>query len=258
MNDLDTGATLRCMTAGLVFAVLACLPVWSWIYGEGWGWAERFPLSWLGAGLNAMSVFFHEIGHTLFFWFYGYPALPMFDFQHGGGYSWTPTMRQQGAIIFCLYAAVGYALWTFRQSRALQVILGMVLLFNLTTAFGSYHMAIVMFMGPGFEIAVASFLLFRAWLDLAPRGGFERFVNAMFGFAMIFRALIDGWALLHDGGHRFLYYNQKGQHGFGDFDRVADALPALGFNGAVGLWMLTGVAGLVIPLFLYLFLRPGR
>ena len=33
----------------------------------------------------ALSVVIHEIGHSIFYMFYGYKAIPSFDFQYGGG-----------------------------------------------------------------------------------------------------------------------------------------------------------------------------
>ena len=39
----------------------------------------------IATGLSYIGVFFHEIGHALFNWLYGYMAVPTFDFASGGG-----------------------------------------------------------------------------------------------------------------------------------------------------------------------------
>jgi hypothetical protein len=72
----------KTLIIGLIVSILACISVWHQVFGQA---ISIFPLGWMGAGLTYMSIFFHEIGHTVTAWFYGYPTVPMFDFEHGGG-----------------------------------------------------------------------------------------------------------------------------------------------------------------------------
>lgn len=244
MSDDATQGPLLTLLAGLFGAILINIPVYSWIFGRDWDWAEGFPFGFLGIGLIYMSTFFHELGHTVFAWFYGYPTLPSFDFEHGGGMAWMMS-GQQIVILLCVWATMGYGIYFFREHRALQILIGLLLVFNLATAFNEDHrLTVINFMGPGFEPLTGALLLYRALANLAaPRPG-ERFAGALFGFGMIFRAMIDGWGLLHSGAHRLEYYNQKGSHGFGDFDKIADALPFMTFNGVVVIWLCLSVASL--------------
>ena len=246
----DLLKTYRVMIGGLAAAVVINTPFLSWVYGYEWGWAVGFPLGWLGQGLSAFITFFHEIGHTLAGWFYGYVTIPSFDFQHGGGMAWQVT-GQLPALDFCLYALLGYAFYLLRGSAGAQAGIAAVILFHVATAYVPVHESILDFMGPGFEAMIASFFLTRAWLDLAPRGGIERFLNALFGFAMIGHIFIEGWALLHDDAMRLVYFEQKGQHSFGDFDKVAEAM-SVDFSTVVRVWLGLGLAALLAPWFLFL------
>lgn len=250
-RDIDTGATLRVMTAGLLLGALMTVPFYNWIYDKDWHWAEGFPLGWLGTGSIYMSTFFHEIGHTVLAWFYGYVTLPSFDFKHGGGMAWS-FGEQNYIIIAFVYGLIFYGLHYCRESVILCAALGGLFVFHLLTAYNDLHRSVIDFMGPAFEPLIAGFFLTRAWLDKAPRGGFERFLNALFGFSMIFHVFVESYALRSDSAYRTVYYEQKGSHGFGDFDKIAERLSFLDFNGVVTVWSVLAVLCLLIPIGLYL------
>lgn len=253
----DTYTTIKVMLIGLVLAVLVNLPFYAWIFNKKWDWVTGFPLGWLGAGMVYMATFFHEIGHTLFMWFYGYPTVPMFDFQHGGGLAYAFADQQVGILVF-VWAAIICAIWYFRENTFLQILLGLLLILNWSTAFTHYHTIGMNFGGPAFEPLIAGFLLFRAIFDLAPRGIFERFLNAFFGFGMIFQVFINAYGLIKSEAYRLVYYEQKGTHGFGDFDRIANTLPLLDFQAVVMIWVILGVICLCIPFILLMFLNTDK
>jgi hypothetical protein len=239
----------KTLIIGLIVSILACISVWHQVFGQA---ISIFPLGWMGAGLTYMSIFFHEIGHTVTAWFYGYPTVPMFDFEHGGGLAvWFSDSIF--LIVVCVWGLFGYGILVFRDYKIVQLVLGALLLFNFATFWNEdWHRSVIDFMGPAFEALVAGFFLFRAIFNLAPRGDFERILNAVFGFGMIFRIFIDGYGLLHNQEHRLSYYQQKGMHGFGDFDKIADSL-GLGFDSVVYAWGFLGVACLTVPFVLLLF-----
>ncbi len=243
-------ATLKVLAWGLITALIANIPFYATIIGyNNWSWTA-FPLVWIGAGMNYMGVFFHEIGHTLCAWFFGYPTLPMFDFAHGGGYSMYFSGQQTGLLVF-IWIAIAYGLWALREHRGLQIGLIMTLVFNLSIAFTNHHNALIIFMGPAFVPIVAGFFLFRALFNLAPRGILERFLNAFFGFGLIIQTLIDSWGLLKNQTYRLQYYHQKGAHGFGDFDRLADSYAGLNFQGVVWILIVTALVCLIAPFIIF-------
>lgn len=249
-GDMDAKATRRVLLAGLIIGAVMVIPYHAWLWDEDWQWAYGFPLGWLGIGLTYMSTFFHEIGHTLAAWFYGYFTLPSFDFAHGGGMAWSFGGQQIG-ILLLLYGAIGYGLYMFRGLRALQVALAAALLFNLATAFNEdIYRSVIDFMGPAFVPLIAAFLLYRTIMDLAPRGGFERLLNAVFGFGLIFHALTEAYNLLNNEAYRLVYFEQKGQHGFGDFDKIAGRFASLDFHHVVMGWAGLCLVCLILPFLL--------
>lgn len=256
-GNLDAKDTQRVMIAGFIIGAIMVIPFHAWLWDKPWPWAFGFPLGWLGIGLTYMSTFFHEIGHTVTAWFYGYFTLPTFDFAHGGGMSYW-FGGQQIPILLLFYGLIAYGIYFFREARAIQIILAAILLFNLATAFNEdVRMSMIDFMGPASEPLVAGFLLWRALMNLAPRGGFERLLNAVFGFGMIFHAGVESYNLLNNQAYRTVYFEQKGQHGFGDFDKIADRFGFLGFKTVVIIWACLCGFCLVTP-FVLARLFSGR
>ncbi|MCB1784163.1 MAG: hypothetical protein KDI13_09215 [Alphaproteobacteria bacterium] len=205
-----------------------------------------------------MSVFFHEIGHSLTAWFYGYPSIPTFDFKHGGGLA---PFWGDGSflIVLCVAALLGYGIYLLQGWLVMQIVLGVLIVLELTTFWNEdIRMGMIDFMGPGAVPLVAGFLLWRAVFDLAPRGSFERVLNAAFGFGMIFRVFIDSYGLLYNQVHRLLYYQQKGSHGFGDFDKIASRFYWLDFETVVLFWAGLAAVCLVFPLLMGLILNRSR
>jgi len=236
---------------GLLVSLFTCIPIWNSVFHQTF---SIFPLGWMAVCMNYMSTFFHELGHTITAWYYGFATLPMFDFEHGGGLAWS-FGGQNYFILFCVWAGLGYGIYSLGEYKWLQYTLVGLLVFNLLTFWDEdLYRSVIDFMGPGAEPLIASFLLFRAIFDLAPRGdtgreNTERYLNAIFGFGFIFRAFIDSLGLLGNEEHRYIYYNQKGQHGFGDFDKIADRLN-FDFETVVGFWMFEMAVCLIFPFLL--------
>lgn len=239
--------TIKTMALGAFTGALICIPFYSWLFNKSWNWAQGFPLGWLGRGLSYISTFFHELGHTGSAWFYGYTTLPMFDFKYGGGLA-LMLGDQHVLIILGVYIILGAIIFQMRDYPFIQFFLGFLILFNLITAFNeNARLNVIDFMGPAAVPLVASFMLIRALYDLAPRGWLERALNAIIGFGMIFMALIDSYSLIHNDEYRTLYYNQKGTHGFGDFDKISDRISFMGFHDVVNVYMALTILCLIIP-----------
>ncbi len=241
--------TFKTIFFGLVGGVLLNLSYISWMNGNGWDWAHGFPFGWGGAGLGAMITFIHEIGHTIFAWCYGYFTVPSFDLTYGGGMVWMIT-DQMFAIIFVINAGLLWLAYLLREYVFLMFVLAATAFFNLAVAFIDFHHSVIDFMGPCAEITIASFFLTRAWLDIAPRGVVERFLNSLIGWGMIVHALLTGFGLLGNAAMRADYYNQKGLHGFGDFDKVADRL-SMPFDSVVLIYIGLTLAAALLPIILW-------
>lgn len=224
--------TQRYMIIGLAVAILSALPFYGWIFAKHWPYITGFPIGWLGAGMIYMITFFHEIGHSLFAWLFGYPTIPTFDFEHGGGMAYSIS-GQQIALALLVQGGIAYGTWYFRGEVLIQIAIAAFLLVITPLTFTHYHMAVIDFMGPGLVPIIGAFFLFRALFDLAPRGSLERFLNAYFGFGFFIITFIEVYALLYNQIYRLVYYQQKGSHGFGDFDKIADRLLFANFEGVI-------------------------
>lgn len=194
--------------------------------------------AWLGipaAGLGYMLVFFHEIGHTVAFWFFGYPSIPAFDFEHGGGVTY-PSARSW-LILGGLWACAvmyGARLWKEEEYRLLGWLASGVLLHGILLLTGGDEI-IVSFAGHAGEVLVAAFCMLRAFMGTTERshGSTERWLNMVFGcFVLVYDTVFTA-ALMFSEASRGDYAMQKGGHLMGDLDRVAMSLhipmPAVAF-----------------------------
>jgi len=177
-------------------------------------------------GLSYMLIFFHEIGHTVFMWLFGYPAIPQFDFEHGGGFasrfarSWTVL-----AIVWAGAAALAVQLYRSMHYRLLAA-LGVATVLHVLFALTRLHDVLISFMGHGTEILIGAFCMLRAFWNTTEksRGAAERWLNMVFGiFAMIHNMVMTAGLMLSDIS-RSAYALQKGGHLQGDLDRIALSL----------------------------------
>jgi len=204
-----------------------------------------------------MATFFHEIGHTLSAWFYGYFTIPMFDFENGGGLALSIS-DQEFIILITIWLAIAYGLYNFKDHIILKTLLISALILNLAFVFTDYHMVIINFTGPLFESLIGGYLIFRALFDLAPRGSFERFLNSFFGFGLIFQVFVESYGLLKSYSFRLMYYEQKQSHGFGDFDKIANEMQFLGFHGVVYVWVFLNALCLAAPFIIYFIQKENE
>lgn len=223
-------------------------------------WAQTGPLSFLTYGLFYIGVFFHEIGHALFGWIFGYPSLPSFDFSEGGGMAYT--FDRVWPLQIAIYAAGLYGLCRLKSSyydilfmpaAALYVALVGI---SLTT----YHDAVILIMGHGTEALIGGFMIARAIFNVGLVRPEERWLNAVVGFYFECNLINMCLRILHDPQYRFEYMGQKGGHGFGDLSRFADEMLMTGGlnSGAYTLIFITLFMTIAVPTCIYwIFIRKG-
>lgn len=243
--------TTQVMVSAFFCAILMSVPLYSWIFNAGWDWANEYPMRLLGDCLSYMTTFFHELGHCLFAWFYGYPSVPMFDFAHGGGLTiWMD--EQQYALLGVLYGALIFGVFKYRHDRFSVAIFVSIAIFHVLTAYdGDVRSAVISFMGPLAAPLMATVFLLHALYNLIKHSRRERFFNALFGFAFIFHGLINGFGLLKSDAFRIVYFQQKGGHGLGDFDKIADSFGFLEFTHVIYTYIGINLACLIIPFIVY-------
>lgn len=203
----------------LIYGSLSCLLAAFLVFSDI---AQSGILSIISAGFYYVAIFFHEIGHSLFGWVFGYVAAPSFDFQHGGGMSWHLDRSWPLQIIMWLIGAYGlFKLWAldykplFLSAAALYLAL-------IGVSLTDFHEAVPLFMGHGLEAIIGGFLLARGFLNILLTRPEERWLNVFVGAYMIFNLLHFCWQINHDPAFQALYTAQKGSHGFGDLDRISN------------------------------------
>lgn len=176
----------------------------------------------IATGLSYVGVFFHELGHTLFYWLYGYIAVPTFDFASGGGMTYQFGERSwllQVAVWLCL---CGLAAVCWQRVRVLVAPVGIFTTFVIVTSLMGLHQDVIIFMGHGVEAALAAFLLCRGYYNIWLSRPAERWVNVFIGAYLMGSVVTLVWALMFNPYFAAEYEMQKGSHRMGDFDRLVD------------------------------------
>jgi hypothetical protein len=215
---------MRMFLISLALAAVLTLPQ----AGAAFGFAVP-AVQWLGipaTGLAYMLVFFHEIGHCLSFWVFGYPSIPTFDFAHGGGYTYA--YARSSLVLGFVWACAALCGWHLWRERAYARLSGLMLgtaLHGVLILTGK-DQVVTAFAGHAAEVLVAAFCLLRAFLGTTDpaRGQAERWLNMVFGcFVLVYDTVFTA-ALMLDGTYRDDYAAQKGGHLEGDLDQIAQAL----------------------------------
>jgi len=222
---------MRFYIISFILAVLFLLPYVHEFFGFSLG-VFRGVLYIPYTGLDYMRIFFHELGHCVTFWLFGYPSVPMFDFEYGGGVTY-PVMGRLWVLQYGVFAAMAGGLCYLCRTDGfffndecypLLVIAILLIALHLSVAFNEGHRALIFFMGYGAEIIMAVFCMVRAILKLTLYGVVERYLNMIFGLFVIGSniALLAG--LIYSDIVRDAYSMQKGQELAGDFDQIAGLL----------------------------------
>jgi len=212
-------------------------------------WGRTGFFSFLYYGLVYMGVFFHEIGHTIFMWFYGIPTLPIFDFKYGGGYSVSVAARSWPAQIV-VWVALAYGLYSIRDRLhpiALYPLIGFCGLFGLI-GLSDFYEDIILFMGHGAQAVLGGFMLARGFYAVFLVRPSERWLNVFVGAFFIFDQIKMCHSLLYDADYKMQYDYQKGGHGMGDLSRIAGNHDGWTQNGVtIFLMVFTIAMAVVIP-----------
>lgn len=221
---------MRLFFVSAAFAALCLLPLWAEWTGDD------LPLRGLlfipYTGLDYTRIFFHELGHCVTLWLFGYPSVPTFDFQHGGGMVY-PVMGRvwlvQGIVfagmvagVYCLCRRDGVLF--DGERRPLLVAALLLSLATLALAFTEWHNAAVDFMGYGAEIGIAVFCIGRAALGMTRYGVVERYLNMVFGLFVLGINVLLLLGLRTSDVVREAYAMQKGGEMQGDFEKIAERL----------------------------------
>jgi len=211
---------------------------------------------WLvNATLGVLITLVHEMGHTLMAWLFGYPALPAFDFVHGGGM--TINFEQNLAILVIIYGLLAYGAYYYRDNRAtLMLILGLGCL-HLLFALTRMSEILTLFMGHGTELVIAGVFIYRAMTNTSIVHEIERPMYSSIGFYIILHDIGFAWKLMSDSGYRVEYEAQKGGYHFGDFSRIAEQQLGVDLSVVAFLFLLCCLAIPVLSFLAWRFQEPA-
>lgn len=214
---------------------------------------NKLPLvSLLKNGLITLSTVIHEVGHSIFYIFYGYVAIPSFDLQYGGGLT-TAFSNQNyllSLMVFIIFLALSLLVKRYNKILTISLTVLLILLFSLT--FFSYHQVVISFMGHGFEIIIGCFFLYRCVFNFSFNGTYERFLNGFFGLFLNMQIIKYFYNVIYDSYSRLEYINQKGGVNFGDFSVIANNL-GVSLNSVCFFAIICAFLAILIPILHYLF-----
>lgn len=173
-------------------------------------------------GITLIDTMFHELGHTVFSWAFGYPTLPSFDLEHGGGMSYY--FDRKWILQIAGFAGAAYSCyWLYDDlDRRPCIIASVLTALYIFAAITGFHMVIINFMGHGGAILTGSYFILRALMGWTEKRPGEKWISVFLGYFIIFSNMKLSWKLIFDLDYQQEYWNQKGSHGFGDFSKIAD------------------------------------
>ena len=166
--------------------------------------------------LTPLITLVHELGHTLANWIFGYPAIPAFDFVHGGGVTFHT--RRLPFLMGLIYGGFGYLFYVYWQNYlTARVLLGVAIAYSIC-AFTGIHDFLMVSMGHGFELIFAGISMGRAMSGYGCRYAIERPLYAMVGTYVTIYDIQFSWRLIFDQTARAVY--EQGKSGLIDHDLV--------------------------------------
>lgn len=189
----------------------------------------------------------HELGHAVFAWVFGFPAVPAFDFAYGGGVT-SIEEEQRMWIVAAVYGLMGYAGWRVRRHPPTLVALGGVAVLYSYAVFSDWAEVTILTMGHGTELIIAGVFLYRAMSGDAILQVDERPAYAMAGLLILIYDAKFAWGLTTDDFARELYDEGKGGM-MNDFSMVVIYLRGYIRGMAIediGRWFLVGCGVTVV------------
>ncbi len=216
------GPAIRALGIGAVLAgVVSALPF------------ARFVFSYL-------IVLIHELGHALCYWFFGYPAVPAFDFVHGGGI--TVHQERSVALLLLAWALLGGLLWLYRGNRFALKVFGSFAALHVLLVLTGADAWVGLAGGHGFELLFAGIFLYRAATGTAIKTPAERPLYAACGFFLLFQVIGLAGPLVTNASARGDYSSAKGGALTMDLDRIAHELLGVSLPSVAFLLLLAALA----------------
>jgi len=162
----------------------------------------------------------HEFGHALAGWFYGYPSIPAFDFEYGGGV--TVYNDRSTSIAWSVGIVILGAAALLRKQFAWVILCAVLFVFLLATGLTETHEMVMSYMGHGTELIFAGIFFYRAFAGSAIKVAAERPLYAFIAWLIWLENLRFAWKLIQDAAERVMYEEAKGGGHWMDFSQIAE------------------------------------
>lgn len=165
-------------------------------------------------------VLIHEMGHFITGWLFAYPSVPAFDLQYGGGV--TLHGQRSLALLACIYAFVGFLLYTYRKNVRTVILLVVLLTVHVLLSISEFHQVVFLFMGHGTELVIAAIFFYRAMSGAAVVHSVERPLYAALSLFIVVTDVRFAYRLMTSSEARHMYQEAKGGGHWMDFSRIAE------------------------------------
>lgn len=209
-----------------------------------------FALRPINFVLSILVTLVHEMGHTVFYWLYGYPSIPSFDLTYGGGV--THFFSRNGLLIVGSFLALlGVFPWV-RRHRGLLITWFICLTLHAFLSLSQWHECVILAMGHGTELAFAGLCLYRMFGARGLIHDVERPLYGMIGFFIWFKDLHFAGSLMLSSAFRAAYGQAKGGGHWMDFSQIARDFLHVPIEAVAFIFFVTC---LIIPALSFWFFR---
>jgi len=170
---------------------------------------------------SAIVTLFHELGHAVAGWLFGYASLPAFDLVYGGGLTHYGPFRL--SIAFAIGCVFAYLAWLFRENRKSLGIVAALFLIWLFFVTREWRRELALGVaGHLSELILAGILFYKALAGVGWKAPtFERPLGAFVAFFVQIHSTLFAWCLLHDSAFMEWYRRGKGGALMNDLESVA-------------------------------------
>ena len=232
---------------------LICLPL-----GFILGFAIMY-MPWVKFILSQIAVLFHEFGHSLAGWAFGYPTIPAFDFTHGGGVA-IHIDRQYVQITWAVYAFLVWIIYKNIDNKKIVAFFAALLAGYAYSVNTEFKQMVILYLGHGMELLLAGVFIYRGMSGRAVHHFVERILYYGFGFFVICLNVVFSWKLMKHEHFKEEYLQGKGGTK-NDFHRMAEDMHGHfhhAFEHVAQFHIFMSLATVFIALFFHWQLNKGR
>ncbi len=189
-NGPRSGVGSVWLLVGMVLALFICFSQWPrWVLG-------------------ILGILIHELGHTVFAWIFGRPAIPSLDLVYGGGVtrSFDQSWLLVGFIAVLLYLPFARR-WNV---PAVNLRAGLCIVLYLVAAFTQVSEVFRIVGGHGLVVISVVYCLYKVMQGTDFKTPAEGPLYAVIGFFNLFQELVVHWQLATSSGFRADYEQAKG------------------------------------------------